>query len=359
MAIGFRIAKHILLFLVGVMLSAALAEVVLRQLPVAMGLYRTTQHELWPLYGYGQGQRYTYSITWQMLFPRRGTTNNYGQIAPFDYQRHSRPVAVIGDSFIESQMNSFDDTLQGELGRLLGGDMPVYGFGFAGNSLAEYLALARMTRGEFSPRAMVFLIVHNDVKESWTNRIGHHFFRVDAAGVSEDYLPLDRVTLPQRVRATFGDSAFYRYVQSNLGFSIDRVLGKYSASGAAKAEVKPHEDERSREVIDYFLARLPEAAGLPAANLVFVFDSDRARIYDAEAPARKTIDSPAVQTYFRNRAEALGYAVIETRDLFQRHYDQHGRRFDYLPVDSHWNGLGHRTVGAAVARYLGETLNQD
>jgi len=343
-----RLARRTTLFLVGMAFSAGLAEVVLRQLPVAMGLYRTKQHELWPLYGYGAGQHFNYSVTWQMLFARGGDTNNYGHIAPFDYQRHSRPIVVIGDSFIESQMNPFVDTLQGELGRLFDGRIPVYGFGFGGNSLGEYLALARMTRDEFQPRAMVFLIVHNDVKESWTNRVGHHFFQVDASGIKEAYLPLAQTTPQQRIREILGDSALYRYIQANLAFTIDRVIDKHRPRPEPAGDQQAATDEISRRVIDYFLVKLPERAGLAREKLVLVFDSDRARIYHPSAPPGKSVDSSRTQQYFRSQAKALGYQVIETESIFENHYRQHRRRLDYLPTDAHWNGLGHRIVAAEV-----------
>lgn len=339
--------------LVGGILAALLVtELALSTMPVTMGLYRTQRHDQWPMYGYGPRQRYTYSLTWQMLFPQKGVTNNYGQTAPFDYWPGSKPVVVVGDSFIESQMNPYSDTLQGELGRLLDGRVPVYGFGFAGNSLAEYLAVARQTRDEFAPRAMVFLIVDNDVRESWNNRVGHRYFEVSREGIREGYQPLDQVTTAQRIRGLIGDSSFYRYVKSNLGFGIDRVINKHRKSSPRPETEQSGLEENSARAIDYFLARLPEATGLPPEHLVLVFDTDRGRIYDPAQPPRKSVDSPAVQRYFRERARASGMVVIDTASVFSDHYARHGRKFDFSPVDPHWNGLGHRVVAAEVLRAM-------
>lgn len=348
-----RIAGYVFLFLVGLGFAASMAELTLRHLPVSMGLYRTHQHDLWPLHGYGKAQQFTYSTTWQMHHPRSGITNNYGQIAPFDYAAGSNPIVVIGDSFIESQMNHYGDTLQGELGRLIAGKVPVYGFGFAGNSLAEYLSLATLTRQEFSPIAMVFLIIDNDVKESWTNRLGHRYFDVDAHGVQEKYLPLSDVTTAQRIRQLFGDSALYRYIQANLGFSIDRVISKRTFTSPESKNSNTKEFERkSRQVVDYFLAKLPEASGLGKDRLILIFDTDRYRIYDRSHPPRKSVDSAAIQTYFREEAGRLGYSIIEVHEIYVEHYREHQRRFDYYPVDPHWNGLGHRLIAEEVHRRL-------
>lgn len=348
-----RITGYLLSLIAGMLFAAGTAEVLLRQLPVTMGLYRTQQHELWPLHGYGKAQHFTYSTTWQMHHPNSGITNNYGQIAPFDYVANSHPVVVIGDSFIESQMNPYRGTLQGELGRLLSDETPVYGFGFAGNSLAEYLSLASMTRQEFSPQAMVFLIIDNDVKESWTNRLGHRYFEIDDYEVREKYLPLSQATTAQRIRQVFGDSALYRYIQVNLGFTIERVLAKHDrpvpqAGRGNLAEI----EAKSRRVIHFFLEKLPQASGLTRDKLILVFDTDRYRIYDPSRSPRKSVDSAVIQAYFRAEAVRQGYSVIDTHEMFAESYLRQHRRFDYYPIDPHWNGLGHRLVANEVFRRL-------
>lgn len=348
-----RSLRAFLAIVAGVLLSVALAEVALRALPVTMGLYRTQQRDAWPLHAYGAHQAFSYSMTWQMLHANRGRTNNYGHIAPFDYRPGSKPVVVIGDSFIEAMMNRPEETLQGELGRLLDPLAPVYGLGFSGNSLAEYLATARMARSEFAPVAMVFLIIDNDIKESWSNRSGHRYFQIDPGRVREAYLPLDAGGLAQRVRRMIGDSALYRYVQVNLGFSLEGVVARRRAPQqeslrAPSADVEP----MSRTAAEYFLVTLPEAAGIPPERLVLVFDSDRDRIYDPSRAPRRAADSPEIQGFFKERAQALGFGVVDTAPLFATHYRLHGRRLDYTPTDRHWNGLAHRLVAGEVCRVL-------
>lgn len=344
--------------ILGMAVSLGCAEIVARMLPVNMGLYRTENSAMWPLYGYGSQQHYAYSITWQMLFPNSGETNNYGQIASHDYVPGAKPVAVIGDSFIESQMNPYEQTVQGRLNEQFGGNIPVYGFGFGGNSLAEYLALAGMTRIEFVPTALVVVIIDNDVKESWQHRIGHRYFRIGESGISEEYSPLDRGSIAKRVRKVIGDSALYRYIQVNLGFTPNVVYRKHAApKSTAPTEMQDDAAEaKSRLAVDYFLLHMAEAAGLTANRVILVFDSDRERIYDPTRPPRKGVDSLVVQTYLKEKASALGYTVIDTGPLFAQHYAEHHRRFDFTPTDRHWNTLGHGVVAAIVFAKLKTTL---
>jgi hypothetical protein len=338
----------------GILLTLLSAEFLARLLPVTKGLYRTQNATMWPLHGYRPHSHYSYSLTWQMLFPNSGQTNNYGQLAPYDFTREARPIAVIGDSFVESQMNRYSQTLQGTLNAQFGGNIPVYSFGFAGNSLAEYLAVARMARGEFLPTALVILVIDNDVKESWQKRIGHRYFAVEESGITEEYWPLEKGGMAQRIRSSIGDSALYRYVQVNLGFTPDMVFKKHVAATAAQTNTVPNEtaEVRSRNAIDYFLRHLSIAAGIPENRIFLVFDSDRERIYDPSRSPRQGVDSVAVQSYFHERARQSGYAIVDTSSVFHKHYAEHHRRFDFSPTDRHWNSLGHEVVALAVFEKL-------
>ena len=143
--------------MLGVVLALALLEIVLRFLPVPMGLYRTQRYDEWPLRSYEPKLPYTYSKSWALRNAHRGMTNNYGHIAPFDFHKDSAPVIVLGDSFVEGLMNAYPETLQGRLGALLGDPQSVYGLGVSGLSISDYLALSRLARDEFKPAAAVVL----------------------------------------------------------------------------------------------------------------------------------------------------------------------------------------------------------
>jgi hypothetical protein len=133
-------------------------EGLLRLLPVSSGLQPGPDTASWPLHNYEAHRPYRYSYTWAMLNAHAGVTNNYGHIAASDYRAGSRPLVVIGDSFIESLMNDHGDTLQGILGQRLGPSRPVYGLGASALSASDYLILAGQANAEFSPAAAAFLI---------------------------------------------------------------------------------------------------------------------------------------------------------------------------------------------------------
>ena len=115
-----RLLSPLCWFIAGALVVLTLLEVGLSLLPVSTGMRRTGDSARWPLQNTAPRSPYAYSITWAMLNAHRGVTNNYGHVAPFDYRKASRSVIVVGDSYVESLMNDYADTLQAQLGRMLG-----------------------------------------------------------------------------------------------------------------------------------------------------------------------------------------------------------------------------------------------
>ena len=337
--------------MLGALLAVALLEVALRFLPVTMGLYRTQRYQEWPLQSYEPGRAYTYSKSWAMRNAHRGTTNNYGHIAPFDFQKDSAPVIVLGDSFVESLMNSYSDTLQGRLGALLGGPQNVYGLGVSGLSISDYLALSRLARDEFKPRAAVIVISDGDISESMYGALGYYSFLLKNDGVALNYRPLFGESLLRKIRMQIGDLALYRYLQVNLGFSPQHLVAWAKRGPAVTKDRVDRPDPRLRPIVDYFLKNLPVALGVPPRCIVFLLDSDRYAIYKPEK-ASKRIDAPELRNYFVSEANALGYRAVDLDPVFRQAYAHDQTKFDYWPFDRHWNVVGHDVAAATAYRLL-------
>lgn len=354
-----RIFSNLAWFILGALLAVGLLECVLRLLPVSMGPYRTDQFERWPLQSSEPHLPYTYSISWNMLNAHRGVTNNYGHIAPFDYKKDSHPILVIGDSFIESLMNEHKDTLQGQLGRRTGASRSVYGLGASGLSASDYIALSRLARDEFSPIAAVFLIVDGDLSESLGPHLGYHYLVPDGEALKLAYAPLQGESVLKRVRRLIGDISIYRYVQVTLQFSLSRVTKVLEHKAVARVEsVRLSRDiEGQRKVADWLLAELPASLGLPPECIVLLMDSDRYAIYKPEL-ASFPKDSPEVRRYFIQHAQAFGYKVSDLDPLFKQHYALERTKFDYWPIDRHWNKVGHGVAADEAYRLLFEQWQQ-
>lgn len=353
-----RIFTRLIWLTFGALLVVVLLECILRLLPVSMGRHRTDQFERWPLQNLEPRLPYAYSISWAMLNAQRGVTNNYGHIAPFDYRKGSHPILVIGDSFIESLMNDYADTLQGQLSRKIDTLNPVYGLGVSGLSASDYLALSRLARDEFSPVAAVFLITDGDFSESLGARLGNYFLVPNGDELKLGYAPMKGKSAFKKIRESIGDIAIYRYFQANLQFSLDNVVKVFRhapvsnvGSGRAVNDVR-----RQRQVADWLLAELPAGLRLAPECIVFLMDSDRYALYKPDlASARK--DSPEVRRHFIERAQKLGFKVSDLDSVFRKRYAQDQTKFDHWPIDRHWNRIGHG-IGAEEAYQLLFTLGQ-
>lgn len=335
----------------GALAALLLLEGIFRLLPVSQGLYRTEHFERWPLFGYEPHRAYTYSISWQMLNAHHGMTNNYGHLAPFDYRNSSHPLVVIGDSFVESQMNSYAETLHGQLGELLGSRELVYGLGFAGLSASDYLALSRLAKEEFAPAAAAFVIVDGDISESLSANLGHRYFVPQGDSFRLNYRPLYGNTPMKAVRRKIGEVSLYRYIFANLGFSFDEVF-KF---GWGKEQTRPghsaDDAELQRKAIDYFLAELPRGLGVPPQCIAFLVDTDRYAIYKPQS-ASLPKEAPGTRRYFLDQAERLGFAVSDLDIVFRAHYAKNHTKFDYWPIDRHWNKTGHGVAAEEAYRLL-------
>jgi len=338
------------LFCAGALAAVLALELLLRLLPVSVGLFQTDSIDIRPLRTYLAHEPFTYSMTWEMRDAHHGRTNNYGQLAPFDYVVGSRPVIVVGNSYIESQMNNYGDTLQGNLGRMLGSPPSVYGLGVSGMSMADYLELASQASAEFAPRAAVFLIVDGDIARSLIDQPGYRHFRETSDGMKLTLHARTAHPWFTRARRSVGDLYLFRYVTQNLRFTLPSP-GSLFREARAEPPPEPERESAQYAAVDRFLADLPGRSGIAPRCIALLVDGDRYAIYDprlASTPA----DLPEAKAYFLHKAEELGYRVADLEPVYREDFARHHRHFDYYPVDRHLNGLGHRIAAEEAYRLL-------
>ena len=143
-------------------------ELALRVLPIVDGSYAADRSTSWPIRTMIANTRYTFSTGWNAENIHHGRINNLGYVAPFDYAPGSQGIVVIGDSYVASMMNDYDDTLQGALEHYLRTRRSVMGFGTSGADLPHYLGTARVVREHFSPQWAVFVITAGDYVGGFT-----------------------------------------------------------------------------------------------------------------------------------------------------------------------------------------------
>ncbi|MCW5662471.1 MAG: hypothetical protein KIT35_01440 [Piscinibacter sp.] len=346
--------KHLLTrlgWLVAGALGALIAlELLFRLLPVSMGLQRAADTARWPLVYAEPHSRYAYSLSWSMRNAHRGMTNNYGHIAEQDFVALSRPVLVLGDSFIESLMNDPADTLQAQLGRRLGDPSAVYGLGVSGLSASGYVALGSLARTEFAPRAAVIAMIDGDLSESLLRAPASHYLVDTPSGYLLEFDPPDPPGWTTRVRKSVGDSALFRYLQANLQFAPANIL-KRPGAAVVPQTASPEAAASAKRVVDWMLEQLPASLGLEPRCIVLLLDSDRYAIYRAES-ATPPKDAPEARRYLVERARQLGFSVSDLEPVFRARHARDGVKFDHWPIDRHWNRVGHGVAADEAYRLL-------
>src|ERR1051325_8981311 len=161
-------------FLVNFLLSLAsiafcllAAEIMLRFLPVSTGLRSMRVPAADPVLHFTPNRPFVNSLGWTMHNVVHGRVNNAGFVNDQDYVRDGPPlIAVIGDSFIEAQMVTYPESLQGRLAAALKDTFRVYSFAGSGAPLSQYLIWAGYAVKQYGARAVVINVVGNDFDES-------------------------------------------------------------------------------------------------------------------------------------------------------------------------------------------------
>jgi hypothetical protein len=346
--------RAVVSFLFGALALLAALEGILRLLPTTSGLQPNAAVDAYPLRAYEPSRAYQYSNGWAMLNAHSGTTNNYGQIATSDFHPGSRPLIVVGDSYVESLMNRYDETLQGVLGTRLGPEHPVYSFGISGMSASDYIMVARKARDEFAPKAQVFVITDGDFVESLAPRPGGYYLAQRGADFVPEYVPLSPNSAMEWIRRHINRLALYDYLQLNLKFSPANVLAGALAFGTGNARAAssaPPSSEAGLQVLDWFLRKLPQESGVEPSCTVLLVDSDRYAIYDPSA-ASIPKDSPDTRRRLIEHGPELGFHVVDLGPLFEAEYARSHKKLDHWPIDRHWNWRGHAVAADAVTTAL-------
>ena len=347
---------------IGLMLI--MAEVVLRFLPVATALPVEPPTDANPIERYAANQPYTWLFDWNMHHVNRGRSNAQGFLADYDYDAADpRPlVAVVGDSYIEALLVPFAESLTGRLQGALGNRGRAYAFAQSGSPLSQYLAYARHVCAAYRPARLVV---------TWSAMISTRASSPTCAAMASSIFirsPTADLTIGLRRCRSVGCSRVWRATArwrstcsamsaspmcwTGWGSIWRWPIGQCLRTSDTPTRPHPVRVAESNRVIDWFLGALPQAACLPASDIILVVDAPRPELYDAAALARV---QPSYFVLMRNRiiaeGKARGFKVIDMQPYFIAAYGSDGQRFEH-PTDGHWNAHGHEVATAAVLEAL-------
>jgi hypothetical protein len=336
-------------------------DIGLRFFPVNEGLRALPVNQQNPILRFTPDRVSTWSRGWNFPIVTRVETNNYGFISGVDYDSQATTplLAIIGDSYVEAAMVSYDRTAAGILEETMHPDGRVYSFGASGSALSQYLAYCEYARDTFHPVAFIIVIVSNDFDESllkYKSAPGFHYFVENRDGE----LVLTRVDFQVTVwRDLVRRSALGMYLATNLDLSYvwGRLKDLISPSAEANpvatgnaALLEPTRVTDSQRAVDAFLRLLPSMAGVDPSRIALILDAMRETVYDPdqlEAGHGSFFD--VMRRYLVEKAQVGGFEIIDMQPEFLEHYKRHGQRFEF-ETDDHWNALGHAVVADAVQR---------
>lgn len=349
----------IMISLVGV---CAIAEIVLRFLPVANHPLVVPVTAADPIFHYAPNRPFLFSRDWDLHLVNHGRVNNVGMVNDQDYRKEDTTplLAVVGDSYIEAMMVPYAETLQGHLAMALYGRLRVYSYAASGAPLSQYIIWARHAVREYGAQALIINVVGNDFDES------HEVYKVpDVPGFwiyvrgPDGQLRLRLVEFHvSRIRSLVKNSALARYLFINLHvkslFSRTRTgegggqfagdIGGRRYAGNTAVAADTGRMNASVAVIDAFFRDLSDLVGLPPTRVLFIMDGFR---YPDQANRGVGTYFDRMRRAFRARAEARGYEVIDADPVFFSDFSRHARRFEDSR-DNHWNATAHGVVANAV-----------
>lgn len=326
----------------GVAAVLAVLEAVLQLAPVSSSPRKLPTSAEAPNFRFVPDQRYTYSVGWALDNVRHGKINHDGFNNSED-MRDGAKVIVLGDSYIESLMLDYPDTLQGQLDRALGGG--VYAAAASGNGLADSLQLMRELGPKFHPKNVVMFVEAYDISGLLDVALrGHSGFVIrDGAVVVEhsSYQESSAKTLVVR-------SALARYAMTNL--KLPNWFSAKLASVRHQAPPPPP-DEAARlaqrnQVLDYYFEQLRQLSAQQGSRVIFLIDADRERIY--KNSARSISWQPGDREWIVQRVRNSGFGLVDMQSAFTEHWQQQRERLDFEPLDGHWNKAAHAIAAKRI-----------
>ena len=289
--------------------------------------------------------------------PVRWRINNDGWNSAIDYttQGRTKPlVALIGDSYIEALQVNVGESVTDDLRRRQAGRREVYGFGFSGAPLSQYLEMSRYVREVFHPEILVFNVVYNDFDESLRELapLPHFLQLTSGAGGLEEAAPVPYQA--NRLKRLAARSALVRYLWVNL--HLPDMLRSWSAPKGDPARFYGNVDlvelQRHREMVEQATYKLVDLIRRenPGTEILFMMDAPRLEIYEG-LPGEGRLGW--LHQLLRSACERSGCRFLDLTVPFRERYERDHVPFNF-PDDYHWNAVGHALAAEVLDAALSE-----
>jgi hypothetical protein len=335
------------------------AEIALRFLPVATGMWTMPVNAAQPIFRFVPNQDFLFSRDWNFSLVNRGHINNHGFVNEEDYTENDpRPLlAVVGDSQVEAAMVPNHQTFYRRLTERLKLRGRIYTFAASGAPLSQYLIWGQYAHQTYRAGGIAIVVVGNDFDESlwaYNKRPGLHVYVKGPDG----RLGLQRTDYrPSPLRSLVRHSALGRYLVFHLHVldTIREAAARWGLTspahaampqhvGNTAAEASPQRVRDSHAAIDAVLDDVGRMVALAPDRIAFLVDGAR---YERDIDVTEESYFGQMRTYFMRQASRRGHEVIDLQPWFVAR-SRDGTRLEF-PTDGHWNAVAHAVVAEALA----------
>jgi lysophospholipase L1-like esterase len=281
--------------------------------------------------------------------------NNAGWNSPIEYEgeRRRMRIALIGDSYVEALQVNLEDSVAGQLRRLISQDreVDVYAFGISGAPLSQYMQMARYVRAHFDPDILIINVVHNDFAESLCSTTSELSMLCleDENGVLRErsIVPYEPSSLMRLKK-----SSLIRFMVINLQIrsQIQRLISSITTKPTYNANVDvsaiKSDGGKIAEATHYVLSTLKRENG--KKPILIMMDAPRKDIY---AGTMSESNVRWLNDLLKQKAQHFGFSFLDLTDEFKKSFERDHVRLDW-PYDGHWNEKGHRVVAKALSNEL-------
>lgn len=280
--------------------------------------------------------------------------NNAGWNSAIDYEPLKRKprIALIGDSYIEALQVNVDQSLAGELRRLIGSPVDVYAFGISGAPLSQYLQMARYVWSHYDPDIVVVNVVHNDFDESLCavkRQAGMLCLKEEGQTLREATIQAYEPDPKTRV-ARHSSAVRFAVVNLQILAKVRDWLSVGTRKPSFNANIDPEQvsvraariQRATEHVLETFRR---ESGGRP---VLFVMDAPRRDIY---AGTMETSSVRWLNEMMNGECAKQGLPFIDLTGAFTHEFAVDHQRFE-SEFDWHWNEHGHRIAAREVLQGL-------
>ena len=328
----------------GALACLVFLEILLTFLPVNSGIRMANTSNSEPIPRYLPNQPYTYSYGWALANVQKAATNQVGYTNSLNTMQ-PRGILVTGDSYIESLMLKYPDTVQGRLEAQLPNQ--VMAIAASANGLADSLQIISAYAPKLQPATLVFFVEPYDMLDLLAAPSPGHsgFVRHD-----DNVHLVHNAYTESSVKEISLKSALIRYVYYNLKFP-KWFAGVFAGKPATAADSTAILQNKTL-VLNYYFGQLQQLSAKLNFKVLFLLDGDRAAIYAGQRNAEKAWSNQDDRRLFLELAGQYGLDVIDMEPVFFDHWQKNHERFDWKPMDAHWNPVAHQLAAQEVLRRI-------